>query len=97
MDIEYIMSRSDWESQVVSLLPDACTQYESKEDIAFSLALEFGILGGLVPSGWYPDEAVCHYIDREFEKGNISDSDVDEYNFKEKEYHQKMKNLQNTQ
>lgn len=90
MEIKYVMSRNDWESQAVSLLPDACSQYESKEDIAFSLALEFGILSGLVPSGWYPDEAVGHYIDREYEKGNISDSDVEQFNLKVKEYHQKI-------
>lgn len=90
MTIKYIMGRAEWESHVVSLLPDVALKTDTKENIAFDLAMEFGILSGLVPSGWYPDEAVDHWMDREEEKDNLSDSDFDEYSLKVKAYHAKM-------
>lgn len=91
MTIQYIMKHDEWVSHVVSLIPDACAKDETKENIAFDLAMEFGILSGLVPSGWYPDEAVEHLIDREDEKGNLTDSDLVEFDAKRDAYHDKMK------
>lgn len=91
MTIQYIMTHSEWIAYTVSLIPDACAQNDTKENIAFDLAMEFGILSGLVPSGWYPDEAVEHFIDREDEKGNLSTSDLVEFDAKRDAYHDKMK------
>lgn len=90
MTIKYIMGRDEWESHVVSLLPDVALKTDTKENIAFDLAMEFGILSGLVPSGWYPDEAVEHWMDREEEKDNLSESDFDEHALKLKAYYAKM-------
>lgn len=91
MTIQYVMTHDEWISHTVSLIPDACARQDTKDSIAFDLALEFGILSGLVPSGWYPDEAVGHLVDREEEKGNLEDSDLDEYEAKVAVYHEKMK------
>lgn len=90
MTIQYMMTRDEWQSHVVSLLPDACAKNNTKEDIAFDLAMEFGIIGGLVSSGWYPDEAVGHLVDREYDNGNLDDSDQDEFAVKVKSYIAKM-------
>lgn len=91
MTIQYVMTHDEWIAHTVSLIPDACAKHDTKDSIAFDLALEFGILSGLVPSGWYPDEAVGHLVDRENEKGNLEDSDLDEYEVKVAVYHDKMK------
>lgn len=91
MTIKYVMGRDEWESHVVSLLPDVALKTDTKENIAFDLAMEFGILSGLVPSGWYPDEAVEHWMDREEEKDNLAESDFDEHALKVEAYHVKMK------
>ena len=91
MTIKYVMSHDEWIAHTVGLIPDACAKHDTKDSIAFDLALEFGILSGLVPSGWYPDEAVGHLVDREEEKGNLEDSDLDEYEAKVAVYHEKMK------
>lgn len=91
MTTQYIMTHDEWLAHVVSLIPDACAKEETKENIAFDLAMEFGILSGLVPSGWYPDEAVGHLVDREEEKGNLDDSDLVEFDAKVDAYHDKMK------
>lgn len=91
MTIQYIMTHDEWIAHTVSLIPDACAKNETKENIAFDLALEFGILSGLVPSGWYPDEAVGHLVEREEEKGNLDESDLVEFDVKVDAYHDKMK------
>lgn len=91
MTIQYVMTHDEWLAHVVSLIPDACAKDETKENIAFDLAMEFGILSGLVPSGWYPDEAVGHLVDREEEKGNLDESDLVEFDVKVDAYHDQMK------
>jgi len=90
MTIKYVMSREEWEAHVVSLLPEIALKNDTKENIAFDLAMEFGILSGLVPSGWYPDEAVEHWMDREEDKDNLADSDFDDHAVKLTAYHKKM-------
>lgn len=91
MTIQYVMTHDEWIAHTVSLIPDACAKHDTKDSIAFDLALEFGILSGLVPSGWYPDEAVEHLIDREDEKGNLSESDLVDFDARRDAYHDKMK------
>ena len=89
MPNSYIMNKEQWMSEVIELLPDVFTKSEhgSKDDVAFDLSLEYGIISGLVPSGWYPDEALDIFINKEYDKGNIEESDVKEFEAKVESYH----------
>lgn len=90
MTIKYVMTHNEWLAHTASLIPDACAKNDSKEDIAFDLAIEFGILSGLVSGGWYPDEAVGHLIDREEGKGNLEESDLEQFEQNKLAYYKKM-------
>lgn len=81
MPTEYVMTRDKWLSTVAHLLPNSFEKSEhgSKQDIAFDLSIEFGIISGLLPSGWYPEEAVDIFLSRELDKESISYSDYDEF------------------
>ena len=91
MPNSYIMNKEQWMSEVIELLPDVFTKSEhgSKDDVAFDLSLEYGIISGLVPSGWYPDEALDIFINKEYDKGNIDEADVKEFEYKLEAYHNK--------
>lgn len=91
MPNSYIMNKEQWMAEVIELLPDVFTKsvHGSKDDVAFDLSLEYGIISGLVPSGWYPDEALDIFINREYDKGNIEESDVHEFESKLEAYHNK--------
>ena len=91
MTIQYVMTHDEWIAYTVNLIPDACVKNDTKEGIAFDLAMEFGILSGLLPSGWYPDEAVSHFVDREYEKGNLDDSYLVDFDSKVAVYHEQLK------
>ena len=91
MTIQYVMTHDEWIAYTVNLIPDACVKNDTKEGIAFDLAMEFGILTGLLPSGWYPDEAVSHLIDRENEKCNIDENVIAEFESKVAIYHEQLK------
>lgn len=88
---KYIMTRDEWMEYVISLLPDASVKIDTKDNIAFDLSIEFGIISGLLESGWYPEEAVCHFIEREEEKGTLDESDLIDYDKKYKAYHEILK------
>jgi hypothetical protein len=90
MTIKYVMTHDEGLAHTASLIPDACAKNDSKEDIAFDLAIEFGIITGLVSGGWYPDEAVGHLIDREEGKGNLEESDLEQFEQNKLAYHKKM-------
>lgn len=83
MSNQYVMDRRQWVAEVISLLPDC---YDDKPDVADDLAREFGIMSGLVSGGWYPNEALDQFLDREYNSDKITDSDLDQYNAKLKAY-----------
>ncbi len=88
MPTEYVMTRDKWLGTVANLLPEAFnkSEYGNKQDIAFDLSIEFGIISGLLPSGWYPEEAVDIFLSRELDKESISYSDYEEYQTKLNQY-----------
>lgn len=92
MPTEYVMTRDKWLGTVANLLPDSLEKSEhgNKQDIAFDLSIEFGIISGLLPSGWYPEEAVDIFLSRELDKESISESDYDEYQEKLLKYRQSL-------
>jgi len=76
MSTQYIMNRAKWIEKVLTILPSSI---QNRDEVADDLAHEFGILSGLVGGGWYPNEAVDQYLDREYRNGHINDNDYDEY------------------
>jgi hypothetical protein len=88
MSIQYIMNKDKWISEVIQLLPDTFKKsiHGTKEDIAFDLSLEYGIISGLIPNGWYPAEALYIFVNLELNKGNIEESDLQEFYDKVADY-----------
>ncbi len=90
MPPKYIMTRDEWIQYVISLLPDSSVKIDSKDNIAFDLSIEFGIISGMLSSGWYPEEAVNHFIERETERGTLDENEIEDYEEKYKSYQDRI-------
>lgn len=77
MTIQYVMSREQWVKEALELLPDCYTS--DREGLVDDLAREYGILWGLVSGGWYPNEAIGNLLDKDYDKGKIDDTDIDQF------------------
>ena len=93
MTNKYVMTRQEWIDEVVSLLPDV---YTNKVDVAEDLSIDFGIISGLLQSGWYPSEALDIFLDKECDQDRIDESDFEEYAEKLKAFNKKQEDEYNS-